>query len=219
MINGKQLKGHLKLKDFLSVTLLLINQPLTIVGKEKQVCYELFGCFSTTKFIPFTPDPPEKIGAHFRVFNANDDRSSPDRIISYHDTKNYDVFNSSTSVLIMVHGWLDNGQEPWYRTMFPPLLTKYDLVISVDWSKGAAGLLYPKNVANVQLIGREIGYLLYRLNTEVNLDLKKVHIVGFSLGAHVAGLAGRWAKQKYNLTVGRVTGKLVNCFIISSFIC
>lgn len=211
MIFGKQLKGHLNLICLLSVTVILSNQPLTIVGQDlNQVCYEIFGCFTWTKFIFFTPDSPEKIGATFRIYNLSD-VTTGDRTINYHNSVNYDLFDNSTSVVFIIHGWLDDGQESWYRTMFKPLLGNYDLLVSVDWSKGASGLLYPKNVANCQLTGREIGYLLYRLNSERGLDLGKVHLIGFSLGAHIAGLAGRWTKQQYGLTVGRVTGKLVDC--------
>ena len=84
-------------------------------------------------------------------------------------------------------------------------------VILVDWSKGASGLLnYPRAVGNTRLVGRQISVLIkflisYGNNAPGSAD--RFYIVGFSLGAQTAGYAGSYLKARYNLILGRITGK------------
>lgn len=52
--------------------------------------------------------------------------------------------------------------------------------------------------ANTRLVGRQLAKLIRSLN----VPLEKVHLIGFSLGAHVAGFAGAELGN-----VSRITGK------------
>ena len=61
----------------------------------------------------------------------------------------------------------------------------------MDWSKGAGGLKYNQAVANTRLVGAQVGLLLKALEKDKQISPSKVHIVGLSLGAHVAGYAGK----------------------------
>lgn len=69
----------------------------------------------------------------------------------------------------------------------------------VDWSPGSAIPNYVRAAANTRLVGRQLAKLVRNLN--VSLD--KVHMIGFSLGAHVAGFAGAELKN-----VSRITGNI-----------
>ena len=76
-------------------------------------------------------------------------------------------------------------------------------VIILDWEKGA-GTTYQAAVANTELVGRQLALILM---DAMNLGgkPKDMHLVGFSLGAHVAGCASELLKKK-NLLLGRITG-------------
>ena len=78
-------------------------------------------------------------------------------------------------------------------------------VIFIDWEKGAAGPSYAVAAANTQLIGRQLALLLMDIIT-LSTKPESIHIVGFSLGAHIAGFAGR-AIQQRGFKIGRITGK------------
>ena len=48
-------------------------------------------------------------------------------------------------------------------------------------------------------------YLLERMYDELQLNPANTHIIGFSLGAHLAGLVGEGLQNKQKM-IGRITG-------------
>ena len=75
-------------------------------------------------------------------------------------------------------------------------------VIVVDWKRLA---LSPYNtaVSGVPDIGRGVGQFLAFINRITGAPYNNMHLVGFSLGAHVVGNAGRELGGR----VARITGK------------
>lgn len=49
---------------------------------------------------------------------------------------------------------------------------------------------YVKAAANTRLVGKQLAMLLKGLQDFKGLELSRVHLIGFSLGAHVSGFAG-----------------------------
>ena len=93
-------------------------------------------------------------------------------------------------------------------------------VILVDWSKGAkkggSPLEYPQASGNAQLVGAQTAELIKFLISNApgssgskNLG-KRFYIVGFSLGAHIAGYAGSHLKANGGINLGRITGNALN---------
>lgn len=78
-------------------------------------------------------------------------------------------------------------------------------IIFVDWEKGAAGPAYAVAAANTQLIGRQLAILIMDM-VALNSDPDRIHLIGFSLGAHVAGFAGK-ALKRNDIEIGRITGE------------
>lgn len=73
----------------------------------------------------------------------------------------------------------------------------------MDWARGASGQ-YTVAASNTEVAGRQLGILLLQL-LKRGVNAKNVHIVGFSLGAHVAGVASEYLKNSGYL-IGRITG-------------
>lgn len=63
-------------------------------------------------------------------------------------------------------------------------------VICVDWENGAKLPNYVRAAANTRLVGRQLALLLRLLRLHNGLRPSRVHLIGFSLGSHVAGFAG-----------------------------
>lgn len=75
-------------------------------------------------------------------------------------------------------------------------------IISVDWSS-LSGSDYATAVRGVPAIGRGVGQFIRFLISTAGGNLNNFHLIGFSLGAHVVGNAGRELGGR----AARVTGK------------
>ena len=85
-------------------------------------------------------------------------------------------------------------------------------MISVDWARGAK-FPYGQATANTQIAGAEIARLVKKLVAEHGANVSEFHLIGHSLGAHVAGYAGERLDK-----LGRITGLVFRecccCFFI-----
>jgi hypothetical protein len=77
-------------------------------------------------------------------------------------------------------------------------------VILVNWQKAARGQ-YFRAVSNAELVGRQAGKVLMSM-VNMGTDPSDIHVIGFSLGAQVAGFIGETLKSN-GLKLGRITGK------------
>ncbi|KAL4716581.1 hypothetical protein ACJJTC_010245 [Scirpophaga incertulas] len=94
---------------------------------------------------------------------------------------------------VIVHGWNNNGDTHMNPLITGAFLTAQDMnVIVVDWS-ALASSSYSTAAAGVPQVGEFLGNFLVWLIDNAGGDWGNVHLVGFSLGAHVVGNAGRQA--------------------------
>ncbi|XP_076440990.1 inactive pancreatic lipase-related protein 1-like [Babylonia areolata] len=99
-------------------------------------------------------------------------------------------FDPASHTKVIVHGYMDNGSEDWIVRMREEFLRMDNFnVIVVAWGPGARAL-YPKSVANTRVIGAVTAHFLTSLKEEYNVSMSRVHLLGHSLGAHVAGYVG-----------------------------
>lgn len=62
-------------------------------------------------------------------------------------------------------------------------------------------------VANIRLVGSITAHIIHLIYEEFNMpNLDKVHIIGHSLGSHIAGYAGHTLQKDFNLKLGRISG-------------
>ncbi|XP_069784532.1 lipoprotein lipase-like isoform X2 [Narcine bancroftii] len=74
-------------------------------------------------------------------------------------------------------------------------------VIIVDWLN-RAHQHYPIAAQNIQPVGQDIAKLINWLENQERIPASRMHLIGYSLGAHVAGHAGSLVPTR----VGRITG-------------
>ncbi|RUS80956.1 hypothetical protein EGW08_011276, partial [Elysia chlorotica] len=163
------------------------------------------GCFPTTA--PFTnsggiaPQDPQLIptyfnsyrsGMHTQVFTAT----------NAHEIMR-DRFDPTKKTVLVIHGYMEHSRKSWVRRMVAELRYKEDAnYITVDWGTGAINVNYYQSVANTRLVGAVVALVLQTLQA-LGGDPATFHIIGYSLGAHIAGYAG------YRVPgLGRITGKL-----------
>ncbi|XP_047366180.1 uncharacterized protein LOC124955601 isoform X2 [Vespa velutina] len=125
------------------------------------------------------------------------------RIIVTDTDSNLDVtnFNSSNPTKIIVHGYNSDMLMSSLVEVKDEYLKKgeYNL-IAIDWHRLAVGPCYPIAVYNVPHVGQCLAQLIRRLEFHGAKDL---HVIGFSLGAHVPAFSANYLKP-YKLE--RITG-------------
>ncbi|VVD04155.1 unnamed protein product [Leptidea sinapis] len=111
-------------------------------------------------------------------------------------------FNSTLTTTIIVHGHQGTAYTSLNPTVKDSLLISEEAnVIIVDWSQYSLQS-YTNAVSAVPSVGTYLAALIEQLVIAGVATLDSVHIVGFNLGAHVAGYAGR----TLNGDVARITG-------------
>ncbi|XP_013179289.1 PREDICTED: pancreatic lipase-related protein 2-like [Papilio xuthus] len=104
--------------------------------------------------------------------------------------------------VVIVHGHKSTAFNSLNPTVKNAYLQNFDVnVIVVDWS-AVARLDYKLSVASVPSVGAAVGDLISLLLDANRVDLRRIHLVGFNLGAHVVGFAGRRLQGR----VARITG-------------
>ncbi|XP_008197619.2 endothelial lipase [Tribolium castaneum] len=115
------------------------------------------------------------------------------------DGGNIDITKNTKFI---IHGWIDNHNRSWYHHLTDEYLKKGDFnVIHVDWGRVSKSF-YVSSAQNTRLVAHFIASFI--LNHK--LALGKVHLIGHSLGAHIAGFTSQNIRQKVGEKVGRITG-------------
>lgn len=174
-----------------------------------EVCYDELGCFSddwpftsVRRPVPHLPWAPEEIGTQFWLYTKfNQIQFQP---ITYADEQTIldSHFSPLRTTKIIVHGFISGGDSGWVMDLKNAILSKESTnVIVVDWSNGAnPNLVYGQAATNTRVVGAQIALLISKLKSATGALSKDIHIMGHSLGAHVAGYAGERL-----LNLGRIT--------------
>ncbi|XP_054710963.1 uncharacterized protein LOC129220557 [Uloborus diversus] len=104
-------------------------------------------------------------------------------------------FNPRLETKVIIHGFLDKVKiAEWMHHMKDEFLILDDFnVIIVDWSSGNF-LPYTKAASNTEQVGEEIAVLMRELMGRYGAKPEKFHLLGHSLGSHVAGYVGEHIK-------------------------
>uniref|UniRef100_A0A1Y9IV86 Lipase domain-containing protein n=1 Tax=Anopheles minimus TaxID=112268 RepID=A0A1Y9IV86_9DIPT len=101
-------------------------------------------------------------------------------------------FNPVRPTRIIVHGWQSSKSSPIAESIRDTYLLLWDYnVIVVDWSACSMHWNYVRAVGCVPDVGQSLALLLDALQKQMGLLMEDVYIIGHSLGAHIAGIAGK----------------------------
>ncbi|XP_055384997.1 uncharacterized protein LOC129614431 [Condylostylus longicornis] len=178
-------------------------------------CFEDSGPFS---YLEMLPSHPEDINTKFFFYSAKkrterplfqipwkniSEAFTPKTSVNDGTTEDPTPFSKTSFTLddltgfdelqtkVIVHGFGSACPHVWIYEMKTALMAVENcIVICVDWENGATLPNYVRAATNTRLVGKQLAMLLKNLNKHKGLDYSKTHIIGFSLGAHVAGFAG-----------------------------
>ncbi|XP_028898953.1 uncharacterized protein LOC114804495 [Zeugodacus cucurbitae] len=102
-------------------------------------------------------------------------------------------FNPFNPTRILIHGWLGGANAGIYQTLVPAYLRQgtgnYN-VFTVDWGRGAVAD-YLTASYRVKPVGKVLAKFIDFLQREAGIRYEDLHVIGFSMGAHIAGIAGK----------------------------
>ncbi|XP_054466797.1 hepatic triacylglycerol lipase [Anoplopoma fimbria] len=140
----------------------------------------------------------------FRMFLEGEDNCTLDPLQLH--TLTSCGFNSSNPLIIITHGWsLDGMMESWVLRLATTLKTNLidTNVVITDWLS-LAHAHYPTAAQSTRTVGKDIAHLLQSLQVHYQYPVRKVHLIGYSLGAHISGFAGSYLDGSEK--IGRITG-------------
>jgi len=113
---------------------------------------------------------------------------------------------------IVIHGYAEDGSGgPLANTK--KIITAYanakrpENLVFVDWHKLGRQLNYFDSARNTEKAGLRVAELLvYLKGAGLIQSLDDVHLIGFSLGAHVSAIAAHFARQVLGETIARISG-------------
>ncbi|KAB0383206.1 hypothetical protein FD755_005123, partial [Muntiacus reevesi] len=162
-----------------------------------EVCYDSIGCFSDSE--PWAGTSPEKIGARILLYTNKNPNNF--QILHSSDPSTIEASNFQTDkkTQFIIHGFRNKGDESWLVAMCKNMFEVEEVnCICVDWKKGSQ-TTYTQAANNVHVVGAQMAQMLAM--RKLNYSYLPFHLIGHSLGAHVAGEAGR-----KTLGLGRITG-------------
>ncbi|CAN7993864.1 unnamed protein product [Ixodes hexagonus] len=175
-------------------------------------CYRGLGCFrQNTRLVhPIgLPDAPELVNTLFWLYSR--DNAGCPKLLDYTTVSGFrqlGQFATPKDLVVLIHGFGQHSQKPWVAQVKDALLRQVDChVLVVDWRKGARKPHYLAAVANTPIVARQLFVLVRNLKRKFPDAVipSRMHLVGFSVGAHVAGFFGRYFKKRTGEFVGRIT--------------
>ncbi|XP_047357582.1 phospholipase A1-like [Vespa velutina] len=172
----------------------------SLVPSKDKVIPDCFFGIETIDFILFTRQNSN--GTLLTLQNLTDDNV-------------FDKSQLSCPLIFLIHGFLSSANNSNYKDMANEIIKKYNaLIISIDWKKGACStgvsLLqyagYFKAVENTRIVGQYIANFTKVLVEKYKMPMSNIRLIGHSLGAQVAGFAGKEVQKlklgNYPLIVG-----------------
>ncbi|KAF5273781.1 hypothetical protein FQA39_LY00896 [Lamprigera yunnana] len=180
--------------------------------EESIVCYADLGCFEAQgpfAYLEMVPGPPENVDTKFVFHPSHKYRKLgflhaevPFNNLSDAFKWDQQGFSKDLPTKVLIHGFGSDCSHVWVYELRSALMAVEEMnIICVDWAKGAELPNYVKAVVNTRLVGKQVALLLNGLVKHIGLSPSNVHIIGFSLGAHVAGFTGYELKN-----ISRITG-------------
>ncbi|XP_011165028.2 pancreatic triacylglycerol lipase [Solenopsis invicta] len=127
-------------------------------------------------------------------------RSNPvigqELVIDDIDSVKKSFWNPDHPTRLVTHGWKGNSGQPACTQIRDAYLNVGDYnIILIDWRE-VAKHIYLKAVRNMPLVSQRVALLIDFLENNADLDPNRTTVIGFSLGAHVAGLSARFATSE-----------------------
>ncbi|KAJ8968061.1 hypothetical protein NQ314_002500 [Rhamnusium bicolor] len=172
---------------------LLCNNTYIISEMEEAIDY-----YRSFPRVDFSLADAEKSDVTYKYFNNSLQETG--KILTVENVRR-EIVNKTIPMVLFIHGWTTDDTSPWYG----PLKEEYfklgpHNIIYIDWSN-AGNKSYEVSSANIKPVGKFIALFLF----ESGVSRKNIHLVGHSLGSHLASFIGKSMIQLTGKKLGRIT--------------
>ncbi|XP_069678386.1 phospholipase A1-like [Periplaneta americana] len=171
-------------------------------AQSREVCCGDLGCFSpiaTGRRIFTTPKCPPDLSVTF-YFYRRSESSKPYLTVRWPDIKlDESQLDVSKPIMIFIHDHAGSANCSLVQNLTDAYLKKVDsTVIIVDYDSSGS---YQQSVANSRVVAAQISRFIQNLTSNLNAMPDVFHLIGFGIGAQIAGYTGRAVPG-----IGRFTG-------------
>ncbi|KAJ8675493.1 hypothetical protein QAD02_011279, partial [Eretmocerus hayati] len=194
--------------DLILSFIFVIPVSTRVIENEQNSCFE----FGVRNVKPFTTE--------FRVWADSKSRNFVENLTKYDENFIKSRFKPTLPTYVIIHGFWENYGVSWVKEMKDILLEREKSnVILVDWSSAYSrkilklsllnfdALDYTGAILSTKLAANQINTFLREISRVCDTPLdkwRKLHFIGHSLGAHIAGQAARNLRDVTQ--VHRITG-------------
>ncbi|OQV19687.1 putative Hepatic triacylglycerol lipase [Hypsibius exemplaris] len=184
-------------------------------NRPKAVFYDDLGWFyrnGSLSNLDRLPASPNQIQTKFLLYTSPDQLTA--EVLDYKDAASIQRsgFNPALPSVVVIHGFKTSSGTAslqWVMLFIDALFRRQGPgnYIVVDWSKGAQAPNYWAAAANTQLVGAQLANLIQLLCQVKQTNPSMFQLIGFSLGSHVSGFAGkRLNAANGGIKLGRIFG-------------
>ncbi|XP_026316580.1 uncharacterized protein LOC113227790 isoform X4 [Hyposmocoma kahamanoa] len=114
-------------------------------------------------------------------------------------------YNPHQKLYIYIHGFTDDPSKNSFTNISTALFSQgLCNVLALDGSS-LIHWLYLRSTTYVRLMGEKLGEVLASM-TQSGVDPTQIHVIGHSLGSHIAGFTGKQFTKLTGMRVGRISG-------------
>lgn len=156
---------------------------------------------------PFGRDNYVKV--NFRLYTRDRPYQETSLLTHFYDSLKASSFDAKKPTKLLIHGYMRGHDSSINDNLRSAYLRNHDVnIIVASWGSGSKTICYNWAAQRVDQVGNLVGEFLDFLLGDDEKAWNALTIVGHSLGAHVAGFAGRAAtKGKVGTIVGLDPGK------------
>lgn len=113
------------------------------------------------------------------------------------------TFDPTLPTRFLIHGWFSDRHSLFNSRIRDAYLAKGNFnVVVVDWGVGANTINYVSARNRVHPVGVFTASFIDKLVESVGLNTQTTYIIGYSLGAHAAGICGKYVQNRINTIYG-----------------
>lgn len=155
---------------------------------------------STDEVADFTPFFVPETDIIFELFTRNNPNESQILSMDNAESITNSYFNREHPTRFTIHGWTGDSDSSINAEIRDAYLQLGEFnVIFVDWGAGAQTPNYVAARNRVGPTGTALGAFIQYLSEVTGASTREMTIIGYSLGAHVAGFAGKALSGQFRL--------------------